>query len=574
MNLLTDALCRLGCTEDAQSRLELAQSLGQDLGRPIDLQGRKQRPDVVALVRTALSVPDGELVLADVVHAYEGPDAAAELHRLIATAAQQPPAVSLQQGPLSGYDIRTAQGLLEAAEDVLPADRLRNDLAADVVCEVPLHRTPTQLLRYLAEFMVEPDGLPPAVLLLDHAAEHAAGTEHAAPLTGWADSWAQHAGLTHVLEQRRLGRATAVLDPEIPRCLIVAVDPARDTSEDIVVRSWFNTGPGRWDPQPAEPEHTTLDGLAPALERALRRASRLWADQRTDGAAERPDPEHPAAYVEFMLPYELLNHDMAGLRLRFGDGAAMSLALKYAVHLRSLDRMRTDDPVVMAAWRERWRTLRRDGVKVHSWLGPDPGDLAKWQTALAGEPGCTAVVLDAPGDESALTALKAALAEGIGLAVWDRRGVFAHERREVVSAVFASVSTSTQIPLAIQRLRRRAEHDVAGPLLLGKHIAFFWDDPTRLVDVDVHEGAGLIRHGASGTAVDALVGAEADVYGDTVDETLGGPTGQSTGFGARDSRDLHETSTAGSVNGSGAVHPDRAADPGGEPRTDSEEARP
>lgn len=564
MNVLTDAMCRLGCTEDAQSRLELAQLLGQDLGRPIDLRGSKQRPDVVTLVRAALSVRDGDIVLVDVVHAYEGPEAAAELHRLIATAAQQPPAVNLQQGPLSGYDIRIAHGLLEAAEDVLPADRLRNDLAADVMCEVPLHRTPTQLLHYLAEFMVEPDGLPPAVLLVDHAAEQAAGTEHAVALAGWADSWAQNAGLTHVLEQRRLGRTTAVPDPAIPRCLIVAVDPARDTSGDIVVRSWFNTGPGRWDPQPAEPEHTTLDGLAPALERALRRASRLWARRPAAGPTEHPDHERPTAYVEFMLPYELLNHDMAGLRLRFGDGAAMSLALKYAVHLRSLDRMRTDDPVVMATWRERWHTLRRDGVKVHSWLGPDPGDLAKWQTALAGEPGCTAVVLDAPGDERALTALKAALAEGIGLAVWDRRGVFAHERREVVSAVFATVSTSSQIPLAIHRLRRRAEHDVAGPLLLGRHIAFFWDDPTRLVDIDA--GTGPALHGVADTAVDALVGAGA-VPGDTVGETFGEAVGQGSGSDAHASHVVHDTSTAGSVNGSGAVHPDRAADPGGEPRT-------
>ncbi|MFF4829688.1 hypothetical protein ACFY20_43835 [Streptomyces sp. NPDC001312] len=65
MNALTDVMRRLGCTEDAQSRLELAQSLGQDLGRPIDLRGSKQRPDVVTLVRAALSVRDGELVLVE-----------------------------------------------------------------------------------------------------------------------------------------------------------------------------------------------------------------------------------------------------------------------------------------------------------------------------------------------------------------------------------------------------------------------------------------------------------------------------------------------------------------------------
>ncbi|MFD0503042.1 hypothetical protein ACFQ0G_09340 [Streptomyces chiangmaiensis] len=133
--------------------------------------------------------------------------------------------------------------------------------------------------------------------------------------------------------------------------------------------------------------------------------------------------------------------------------------------------------------------------------------------------------------------------------------------------MFATVSTASQIPLAIHKLRRRAEHDVAGPRLLGRHIAFFWDDPTRLVDV--HTGAGPIMHGAADT-VDALIYAGADQQGGT----LGGPAGQDAGIGAHGSHGPHDISTGGSVNGSGSVHSDHAADPGEEPRADTEEARP
>jgi hypothetical protein len=119
---------------------------------------------------------------------------------------------------------------------------------------------------------------------------------------------------------------------------------------------------------------------------------------------------------------------------------------------------------------------------VHGWSEPDAQRLDAWQMALAGEASHTAVVLDAPADADALEALKAAIAEGIGLAVWDRRGVFVEERREVVTAVFASVPTPAQIPRAIHRLRQKAALH-SQPHLLGRHIAFFWDDPTRLVDI-------------------------------------------------------------------------------------------
>lgn len=59
----------------------------------------------------------------------------------------------------------------------------------------------------------------------------------------------------------------------------------------------------------------------------------------------------------------------------------------------------------------------------------------------------------------------------------------------MVTAVFASVPTPTQIPMAIHRLRLKAELNNNGPYLLGRHIAFFWDDPNRLVDFhDLDQG--------------------------------------------------------------------------------------
>ncbi|MCX5252652.1 hypothetical protein OOK27_00490 [Streptomyces canus] len=476
----TEALCGLSCLEDQAGRLYFAAVLSEQLNTHVDLRGSKQREDIIALVRAALSVSGGERVLIDVVRVFEGAPVAVEFERLFVPAERSdgfgPTPLS---GPLSENDVSTASALLTATEAGLSGIGLRDGLAGELGLDLPTGLSVIQLFTYVLELNVQPDGLPAAVLLMEHAAEQSGTAGRRLVLSAWAHRWAERAGLLGELERRRGERASATADPSIPRCLVVAVEPARDGSGDIVVRPWLNTVPGRWHPQPAEQETTTLDGLGPAVERALRQVGRLspGRPERAPASFQQVPP-----YVEFVLPYDLLNHDVAGLRFRSGDGKPMPLALKYAVHLRSLERMRTDDAMMRAQWLERWDTLQRQGIVVHGWQARDAGRLAEWQALLADEMSRTAVVLDAPDGESATEALKAAIAEGVGLAVWDRRGEFLEERREVVTAVFAAVPGPAQIPIAIHRLRRKALLTV-GPIPLGRHIAFLWDDPYRLVDM-------------------------------------------------------------------------------------------
>ncbi|MGW1400129.1 VMAP-C domain-containing protein [Streptomyces sp. NPDC002405] len=478
--------------EDQAGRVYFAGVLSDELQIHIDLRGTKQREDVIALARAALSVPEGERVLTEVVRVFEGAPAATELERLLAPGGA-PPGVecSLLSGPLTQRDVHSALALLGNLDGTLSVLGLRDRLAGELHLDLPLERSAVDLFGYVMELNVQPDGLPPAVLFMDHAAALTGETGRRQALSMWADTWAQRAGLLRQLEHRRAERAVAVVDPTIPRCLVVAVEPARDGSGDIVVRPWLNTVPGRWQPQPGEPETTSLDGLGEAVEQALRQVLRLF--HPSTGRPTEPEPTPP--YVEFLLPYDLLNHDVAGLRFRSGDGKPQSLGLKYGVHLRSLERMRTDDVLVRAQWLERWSRLHNQGIAVHGWRSSDTADLEEWQAALAGEPTRTAAVLDAPDGGAATEALKAAIAEGIGLAVWDRRGRFLEERREVVTAVFASVPTPAQLPGAVHRLRRTAELNAARPLLLGRHIAFLWDDPNRLVDVHTAADYGLGQYG-------------------------------------------------------------------------------
>ncbi|GAA2575996.1 MULTISPECIES: VMAP-C domain-containing protein [Streptomyces] len=478
---LTEVLCELGCVEDAPSRVQFASLLGGQLRRQVDIRGVRLREDVVSLVTAALSVAGGEHVLVGVVRILEGAPAGDELDRLIAPA----PALA---GPLSKEDEKSARVALSRGD--LPAARLRDGLAEELVgLDLPDGLTPEQLFAHLLEWNVQEDGLPPVVLLLDHAARLARTVEHRLALTAWVDDWVSHAGLTVELLERRERGAAVVWSPDIPRTLVVAVEPARDGSTDVVVRTWTNATPGRWDPRPGEPDTIPLDDLGRAVDEALRRGTRLWLVPREPDSSGL---QEPPAYVEFLLPYDLMNHDVAGLTFAIGDGEPTPLGLRYGVHLRSLERMRTDNAVVRQQWQRRWAALKQHGITVHAWREADARRLRAWQIALAGESRSTAVLLDAPTGASALEALKAAIAEGIGLAVWDRRGVFKEERREVVTAVFAAVTMPVQLPSVIHRMRLNAESGAEDAVqYLARNAGFLWDDPTRVVDIQTTDPGDL-----------------------------------------------------------------------------------
>ncbi|MER7483980.1 hypothetical protein ABTX60_41170 [Streptomyces sp. NPDC126510] len=473
---LTETLCELSCMQEPQGRLVFADVLGQQLGTTVELRCVRLREDAVTLSRAALQVRGGTSALVAVVRILEGMQAATGIERLLPYGAVGGPAQFLP-GPLSQQDVNTARMLLDQAADALSGPAVRDGVADELGIYIPVGLTPPQLLSHLLELNTQPDGLPPAVLVMEHAAASVRVPSRRRALAAWADDWARRAGLLPALDRRRADRLRNRPDPSVPPCLVVMVEPARDGTGEIVVRPWLSTVPGRWHPLPAEPQTTTLDGLGAAVQRCLRQLAQLLSAQSEDTSGV----VHPPPFIEFVLPYDLLNHDVAGLTHQTGEGRPLPLALRYGVHLRSLERMRSTDPLLRRQWQERWRALHRQGVQAYEWRQASAAGADRWQATLAAEPRYTAAVLDAP-DGEASSVLRAVIAAGIGLAIWDRRGAFHAERRSVMSAVFASVASVEQLPHAIQRLRRTAELHEEGPLLLGRHIAFLWDDPTRLVD--------------------------------------------------------------------------------------------
>ncbi|MFG2560344.1 hypothetical protein [Streptomyces sp. NPDC048496] len=474
---LVDELCALDCVRDPDQCIHFVALVAMQLRMEINYLRKNPRVDMLSLVMDVLLREGGLDALVFGVSVASGPEDSARLARLAETAW---PDETVAELPLVFADtaVQEIEGLLAEVRD-FDDGRVHAILGHELGVDIPYGLSPLRRFDYLRDVNAQADGLPPAVVLVEVIAIDQ-GAILGERLRDWSDRWAAEAGADAVgaLQERR--RAIAALprtDPEVPRSLVVMVEPADDGSADIYVRHWVNAAPGYWEPVAGAVERATLDTLAVAVERAIHRGEARWADV--------PDTEsEPPVQVEFVLPFQLLNHDMARLELGTRSHDALPIGLRYHIHLRSLERMRTRDPGQLRRWRARWKRLKTTGAaEAFRWRSSEAGQLDRWRATLASEPQLTAVILDVPAlPGHGLEALAAAIAEGVGLAAWDRRPDSPAQSGEVLTLLLGH--NPAQLASKVGQLRKSAEELDGGSLLLGRHIAFFWDDPNRLVDCE------------------------------------------------------------------------------------------
>ncbi|MER5931131.1 hypothetical protein [Streptomyces sp. NPDC002054] len=496
--VLVEQLCELDCVRDPGQRVLFGQSVGEYLGSPVDLPGRDARSDTVALVQTVLrrqqdaaagaeaagaesGMEAGVEAVLYAVGLHEGSDIAGRMRQRLLSVWPPEPGPTLQiLGAFEDKEVNAARALL-AGHPGLDRNRLHDRLAHELRLDLPRHLSPLQLFEHLVEATAEADGLPPAVVMLEFTALLTPRESDRRRLREWCDTWS--AGVTGareaLLERRKRIETASAPDPDIPRCLIVMVDPAEDGSPDIWVRHWVNQEAGYWAPVSGTMERATLKTLDAAVERAVRRGEASWAD--ADSTGEDTSPIH----VEFVLPFTMLNEDIAGLGWAPDGSDAVPIGLRYYVHLRSLERMRARDPAQLRRWRVRWQALKAaTAARPHGWTADDHRTgLRIWRNKLVADQQLTAVTFDAPAREGqALEPLKAAIAEGVGVALWDRRDPSPQLYTAPLTMLLGY--PTAQLPTTIHRLRTKAETEEDGPQLPGRYVAFFYDDPFRLIDCE------------------------------------------------------------------------------------------
>ncbi|MFI6622319.1 hypothetical protein [Streptomyces sp. NPDC050528] len=418
------------------------------------------------------------------------------------------PAFPQLPSPFTADEHRRVQQLL-MVEPTGPQQMhtLRDSIGFELGFPVPGEpSTLLELFDALVDFNAPSDRIPPSVVALEWIGVQTADKTGAHRCHEWAERWARDHDCLPALMRRRQARDQWQADPRVPRALLIMVEPAGDGSDDVTVRYWINDLAGHWAPRAGEATETHMDGLGAAVERALAEGERLWAASRADPVDQLPP------FVEFILPYLLLNHDVARLEIGADEPGAAAIGPRYCVHLRSLDRLRRvpHDPFIANRWRQRWQELHQHGTRLHHWAHGDKVPLDRWSRSLThrqqGSAPYTALALDAPRQGSqALTVLKRAIAEGFGLALWDRRGKLEPRSRETIAELLDGTRTAHGVPRRVQEMRARAEADVDGDVFLGRHVACLWDDPDRIVDCQPGQSApngppGLTRPPGPGTS--------------------------------------------------------------------------
>ncbi|WP_234433318.1 effector-associated domain 2-containing protein [Streptomyces sp. NRRL WC-3549] len=474
---LVNELCALPCVRDPDQCSLFVGFVGMVLETELTYMRRSPRAEMVALVMDVMKRTRGLDALVQAVGALAGPEDSARLARLTGDWPGE---------AVAGLEPEFDDGAVQEARRMLAEIPARDDSELyALLChelglvDLPHGQSPSQRFDFLCEVSAQADGLPPALVFLEVLAPgRPPGLRE--KLREWSDRWARDAGPEAVaaLETRR--QAIAALpraDPEVPRCLVVMAEPADDGSADVYVRHWVNAASGYWEPVAGDVERATRDTLAEAIERAVGRGEARWAE-----VAEADD--EPPVQVEFVLPYQYLNDDMARIGVGTRTRDPVPLGLRYRIHLRSLDRMRARDPRQLRRWHARWRRLRQTGVaETFRWYGEPDGHLGHWHATLASEPRLTAVILDVPAlPGHGLEALMAAIDEGVGLAAWDRRPESPDLSGEVLTLLLGH--PPSQLPGKVSQLRKEAEGRDRGGLFVGRHLAFFWDDPNRLVDCE------------------------------------------------------------------------------------------
>ncbi|MEV8225309.1 hypothetical protein AB0P41_04435 [Streptomyces sp. NPDC079167] len=468
---LVDFLCDQDFVTDRDQCGQFIGFVADQVAAEIVYRRQNPRADMLSFLRVVLPLEKGLEALKSAVRALGGPESLVELTRIV-------DAAEPDEGDFTPGVVREAHQLLGEVWRVDEA-RLHTILHHELGADVPYGRTPVELFDHLCTVNTQVDGLPPALVLVEATASLAQSVL-CEELRGWSDAWAREAGpdVVRALEERR--RAIAArppADPYVARCLVVMVEPADDSSADVYVRHWVNAAPGYWEPVAGDIERTNLEALAGAVERAVTQGASRWADA-SEGEGD------PPVQIEFVLPLEFLNHDMAGIRLGTRSRVAAPIGLHYHVHLRSLERMRARDTREHGRWRARWTQLKKAGVaEAHRWHGQQDDRLERWHARLVKDPSLTAVILDVPAlPGHGVDALSIAIEQGIGLAAWDRRPDSPDLSGQVLTLLLAH--PPAQLPSKVSQIRQEAEDLGRDSLSVGKYMAFFWDDPYRLVDCE------------------------------------------------------------------------------------------
>jgi vWA-MoxR associated protein C-terminal domain/vWA-MoxR associated protein middle region 0/Effector-associated domain 2 len=468
---LADALGRCRCLLDPDERRLVLELVSDDLGAPVPV-GDHRRPSffVLDLASVCLDNPRILRPLVDALSYVQDP-AAAEVESLADALLPEPPFPADDAA-----DLRTFLTGLEVPR--LP--QLCRD-AAGPLQQVPRYDDPLTAFLELQRLNARPDGMPPALALIEHMAVEAPFPTGEA-LRRWNDRRAED--LEILTELRTLRQQVCRETPAEPTdaYLVVRIEPHAEPGR-FRLTSWQHhdvDNPTAWHPRQGETVAVTPHTMERAVEDLVQEAEEDWAREARD------------IHLEFELGPEELTLPVHRWRKELDSGMASPLCVKYPIVVRSLERARSTR--WHRSWKQRWQRLtdhpeRMCGVVVGGKSPDDPpyGESGALEARLEGNDLIGCLVLSGPprkgteGDREARRGLRA----GLPILLWDQRGRIRDpqvgEAGESVENL--AVHNLPELHEGMRVLRREAHMDVTEGRQhhVGHHLVLLWDDPTRPV---------------------------------------------------------------------------------------------
>ncbi|MEU6374309.1 hypothetical protein [Streptomyces sp. NPDC046909] len=486
------ALLAMRSLGDRYARALLVDLVSDALGTPADLREQATVPmQLLELFRFCVRHQDGLTTLARKLPMLEpGCPQALMVQRL----ADEWTAVDSLAGP---GDVTGSWPFLSDALGTLPMTRrmrtalIRTATQARVPEPPPHAENPWHDFLHMAGQGAPRDGLPPWMLYLDRSTDemspHLAG-EVLARNRQWALRW----GLAERLDAERRDRARSPTVPVRPHQEYLAIHIERDPLDDghyLVSHSFMSLARSSGWQHSEAPSRVPLEGLEAAVSRIIRMVEERGGDRSAQ------------LWLEFVLPFELLNLPVDWWPRDMGEVPPVPLAVDYPVVIRSLDRLQTS--AWHRFWRRRWQQLTNDeqppAGSVHvNVAGQDGGHLRGLGARLGDNEHLVAAVLSGPplpGQGHGSQELEAALRSGLPVVIWHRTS---RSTPEFLDAVGWLIADGWQrFPTKVAAYRRQAaiqdadgqdttgegaegrNTDSQGASPLGANLTVLWDDPDR-----------------------------------------------------------------------------------------------
>jgi len=340
----------------------------------------------------------------------------------------------------------------------------------------PHAETPWHDFLHMAGQGAPRDGLPPWMLYLDRSTD---SMSH--PVAGEVlarnRKWALRCGLAERLDDDRRDRVRSPIAPIRPHQEYLAIRIAPDPLESehyTVSHSFMSPARGsRWKHGDAL-LRIPMAGLQGVVSEIIREVEEAGGDRSA------------YLWLEFVLPFELLNLPVDWWPRDLSEVPNVPLAVDYPVVIRSLDRLQNS--AWHRFWRSRWLQLtigehpsqsvyvnvaHRDGDHLRG-LGARLGDNQHVVATVLSEP-------PLPGRGHGSRELAAALRSGLPVVIWHRTDRSTQEFVDAVNCLL--VDGWQRFPLNVAAYRRQAAiqdaDDQDAARHFGRDLTVLWDDPDR-----------------------------------------------------------------------------------------------